>query len=67
MVQWIARLTSNQGDVGSSPAQGIKTNFFRTSVYWLNKNKNLPLMIYTSKKAYYNSVYYLFKTRSIAD
>ena len=33
MVQWIARLTSNQGDVGSSPAQGLKTNFFRTSVY----------------------------------
>ena len=33
MVQWIAHLTSNQGDVGSSPAQGIKTNFFRTSVY----------------------------------
>ena len=33
MVQWIARLTSNQGDVGSSPAQGIKNSFFRTSVY----------------------------------
>ena len=28
MVQWIARLTSDQGDVGSSPTQGIKTNFF---------------------------------------
>ena len=35
MVQWIALLTSNQGDVGSSSVRrGIKTNFFfRTSVY----------------------------------
>ena len=26
MVQWIAFLTRDQGDVGSSPAQGTKTN-----------------------------------------
>ena len=45
MAQWLARLTSNQGDVGSSPAQGIKTNFFRTSVYintGLTRTKKSP-------------------------
>ena len=28
MVQWIVWLTRDQGDFGSSPTQGTKTNFF---------------------------------------